>query len=69
MQTFIITGPVDKYGNECYVHCPAFCGPDEIQCWGGIDSSGCPMKDTCIPNNQGDEVYFFIVRKGFLNTC
>jgi len=34
---------------ECPIHCPAFCGPDDISCPGTMDAAGCRMPDTCMP--------------------
>ena len=43
-----IQGTVGTDGTNCTVTCPANCPFDMKTCYGGSDSNGCPMSDTCI---------------------
>ena len=36
-------------GAQCPGMCPIQCPEDHMHCGGGVDATGCPMPDTCMP--------------------
>merc|ERR1711994_4145 len=54
----------NNYGEPCYNSCPIACNwENEMSCFGGHDSMGCPMGDTCMSmegpmvGNDGNPCY------------
>ena len=33
---------------DCAANCPTYCNNDQMSCFGGYDSQGCPLADTCM---------------------
>ena len=51
-------------GAQCPGMCPIQCPEDHMHCGGGMDATGCPMADTCMPmtgtfKDIMDKILFF----------
>ena len=49
MKKLFQIGPIGTDGNACPVVCPVACGTGEMNCYGGMDTNGCRMPETCEP--------------------